>query len=69
MQIKSFEKFEEKYNGLIVKIPTRELATDNSLMIASATYINITLYPELLEKQEKIIAKGNLKFKNGQDLE
>lgn len=57
-----FEEFEKKYNGLVVKIPTRALATDNALMIACATYINISLYPELLKTQQKIIAKGNLKL-------
>lgn len=57
-----FEEFEKKYNGLVVKIPTRALATDNSLMIACASYINVSLYPELLKNQQKIIAKGNLKL-------
>lgn len=60
----TFTKLEDKYNGLIVKTPTKLLSTDNSLMIASATYINIKLYPEILKSTGKIIAEGNLKLKN-----
>ncbi|KND47783.1 MAG: O-sialoglycoprotein endopeptidase [Parcubacteria bacterium C7867-006] len=57
-----FIDFENKYSGLVVKIPTRGLATDNSLMIAVAAYINTCLYPEILTNTKKIIAKGNLGF-------
>lgn len=59
----TFTKLEEKYNELIVKVPTKTLSTDNSLMIACASYINIKLYPELLVEPQKIIAEGNLKLK------
>ncbi|MFZ2620980.1 MAG: tRNA (adenosine(37)-N6)-threonylcarbamoyltransferase complex transferase subunit TsaD [Minisyncoccia bacterium] len=57
-----FMKLENKYNGLVVKIPTKELSTDNALMIACATYLNINLYPELLSLKKQIIAKGNIKL-------
>ncbi len=57
-----FVDFEKIFPGLKVKTPSRNLSTDNSLMIAVASYINIKLYPEILNKQEKIIANGNLKF-------
>ncbi len=57
-----FNNFENEYNGLVVKTPTRELATDNSLMIAVTAYINISLYPEILANTKKILAKGNLSF-------
>lgn len=57
-----FNTFETKYMGLVVKTPTKSLATDNALMIAVASYINITLYPEILHNQKKIVAKGNLGF-------
>ncbi len=55
-----FNKFEEDYDELTVKIPPRSLATDNSLMISAATYINLCLYPELLNEHNEIIAEGNL---------
>lgn len=60
-----FTELENEYKGLIVKTPVKNLSTDNSLMIAGATYINLILHPELLCKHE-IIANGNLKL--GQDL-
>lgn len=57
-----FNNFENIFNGLIIKTPERNLATDNSLMMAAAAYINICLYPEILRSEHKIIANGNLKF-------
>ncbi len=57
-----FTKFKEKFPDLIIKIPAKTLATDNSIMIACATYINITLYPELISVNKKITAKGNTKL-------
>lgn len=56
-----FKKIEAEYRNLIVKIPTKTLRTDNSLMIAAAAYINICIYPDLLKKND-IIANGNLKL-------
>ena len=56
----AFSELEKETPGLVVKIPTNSMSTDNALMIACATYINIILYPELLVKQQKIIANGNL---------
>ncbi len=55
----SFSSLEDEYQDLTVKIPTKLLSTDNSLMIASATYINLLVYPELLRKNHNIIANGN----------
>jgi N6-L-threonylcarbamoyladenine synthase len=51
-----------EFGDLIVKIPTIEMATDNSLMIATAGYINIILNPEILNENKKIVANGNLKL-------
>ena len=56
----AFKKLEEEYSGLILKIPTNEMATDNALMIACATYLNVILHPEILTNSKKIIAEGNL---------
>ena len=58
----SFTVLEERYPGLKVKIPTQALSTDNALMIACTTYINVTLYPGLLSRKTKIVADGNLKL-------
>ncbi|MFZ2523310.1 MAG: tRNA (adenosine(37)-N6)-threonylcarbamoyltransferase complex transferase subunit TsaD [Minisyncoccia bacterium] len=55
----SFSSLEAEYQGLTVKLPTKQLSTDNSLMIASATYINLCIHPELLNKNHNIIANGN----------
>lgn len=55
----SFISLQNEYQGLMVKIPNRTLSTDNSLMIASATYINVCIYPELLKIKHNIIANGN----------
>lgn len=55
-----FSNLENKYNNLKIITPTKSLSTDNSLMIASATYINLCLFPELLKKSGQIIALGNL---------
>ena len=57
-----FSKLEEKYWPLVVKTPTHALSTDNALMIACATFINVTLYPEILSTSPKIIANGNLRL-------
>lgn len=56
-----FSELENEYNGLLVKTPTKSLSTDNSLMIAAATYINLCLYPDFMKKHD-IIANGNLKL-------
>lgn len=58
----SFMEFENEYNELTVKIPEPTLSTDNAIMIACATYINILTYPELLSIPKKIVANGNLKL-------
>ena len=58
----AFTGLENKYADLIVKTPNRDLSTDNSLMIAAASYINISIYPEIMAIEKDIIAKGNLGF-------
>jgi N6-L-threonylcarbamoyladenine synthase len=58
-----FVELEKEYGGLTIKIPTNALATDNSLMIACATYFNIIIHPEILTNSEKIVASGNLRLK------
>ncbi len=55
-----FLELENKYEGLAVKVPTNVLATDNSVMIAAAAYLNAILYPEILNTPQKIVANGNL---------
>jgi N6-L-threonylcarbamoyladenine synthase len=57
-----FLNLENDSNNLKVRIPENSLATDNSLMIAFAAYINILLYPELLSEKNKVLADGNLKL-------
>ncbi len=59
----TFTALENEYAGLRVKIPVRDMATDNAVMIACAAYLQTQLHPELLsEPQKNIIAQGNLKL-------
>jgi len=58
----TFDSLAQSYVGLEVRTPTRQLATDNALMIAAATYINTITSPEIMYKSKNIVAKGNLKL-------
>lgn len=58
----NFSLLVEKYNDLSLKIPTKDLATDNALMIACAAYININLNPGLKIRTKDIIAEGNMRL-------
>ncbi len=59
----SFSNLKEKYSNLEIKTPEKELSTDNSIMIASATYIRYLTNPEIIKENKKIIAEGNLRLK------
>jgi len=59
----TFLELASKFDGLVLKTPTKELSTDNSIMIACASYIKTIVYPEIISKNNKIIAEGNLKLK------
>ncbi len=60
-----FTRLSTEYEDLAVKIPERSLTGDNAIMIAYATYIHVSAYPELLKGEEKIIANGNLRLNPG----
>ncbi len=57
-----FRKLEGQYDKLLVKTPIKSLTGDNSVMIAGATYINISTNPHILEENREIKAVGNLKL-------
>lgn len=59
----AFTDLNKKYQGLDIKIPTNVMSTDNSLMIAFATYLNTLLQAQIPKNLKKIIAEGNLKLK------
>jgi N6-L-threonylcarbamoyladenine synthase len=59
---KAFQNFNQKYSDLTVRIPLREMTTDNSLMIAIAGFVNVTQNPKLLQTKPTIIANGNLRL-------
>lgn len=59
----SFTELVKKYHDLDLKIPTKELSTDNSVMIAFASYLKCLAFPEIINENSKIIANGNLKLK------
>lgn len=50
----------EKFADVRLRIPTKELSTDNALMIACAGYIEYTLHPE--KANGAIKARGNMSF-------
>ena len=52
----------EKYPEISFFMPTKELSTDNSVMIAMAAYIEILVHPELLKNTPDFRAEGNLKL-------
>ncbi len=58
-----FSNLVSKYPDLSLNVPTNELSTDNSIMIACATYIKSLVFPNIIANQSKIIAEGNLKLK------
>ena len=57
-----FEGLAEKYSDLVVRVPMREMTTDNSLMIAVASFVDVTKNPQLLQTEHIIIANGNLRL-------
>jgi N6-L-threonylcarbamoyladenine synthase len=57
-----FKNFEKIYKNLEVRVPSLALSTDNSLMIACSAYINLLLFPEIINKKSEIIASGNLRI-------
>lgn len=57
-----FALLEKEYPDLHILTPEFKHATDNSIMIASAGYIQTLLYPDLLTRERQIIAEGNLSF-------
>lgn len=58
----AFAELGKEYPELTLKIPTNIMSTDNSLMIACATYFDILVHPEVLKNSKKIVAQGNLKL-------
>ncbi len=50
----------EKFPDVTLRIPTKDMSTDNALMIASAGYIEYLLHPEKVSG--KIKAQGNMSF-------
>jgi len=58
----AFQNFSQKYPELAVRIPAREMTTDNSVMIAFAGFVDVVQKPELLENQKEIVADGNMRL-------
>lgn len=51
---------ETTFPDITLRIPEKDAATDNALMIASAGYIESLLHPEKVQKEAIIKANGNL---------
>lgn len=53
------EKLMSEFPHIKLMMPERTLTTDNAVMIGIAAYIQVSTYPELLDKPGEIIARGN----------
>ncbi len=57
---RSFENLLEKFPEVSLRFPSPELSTDNAIMIGLAAYVRTQAFPEVLNRAENLIAKGNL---------
>ncbi len=57
-----FKALVQEFPNLKLCFPTRELATDNAVMIGLAAYVQVTIEPEALSNQLELRASGNLSF-------
>ncbi|MEK7148137.1 MAG: tRNA (adenosine(37)-N6)-threonylcarbamoyltransferase complex transferase subunit TsaD, partial [Patescibacteria group bacterium] len=56
----SFTKLLEEFPEITLYFPTKELSTDNAIMIAIAGFVRATLDPTILENKIILSANGNL---------
>ena len=56
----AFRTLAEEYPQLTLRLPIRELSTDNAIMIGIAAFIEVSQNPEILINQTPITARGNL---------
>lgn len=54
------KKLIKEFPQTSLRMPTKLLSTDNAIMIGIVAFINISLKPEILEKERLINASGNL---------
>lgn len=47
---------------ITLRLPDNSLTTDNAIMIALAAYVETSTNPDLLERRDRIIAKGNQSY-------
>ncbi len=57
-----FEKLVQEFPGMTLLAPTRELSTDNAVMIGLAAYVMVSKQPSALLSHEALRASGNLSF-------
>ncbi|MSR87994.1 MAG: tRNA (adenosine(37)-N6)-threonylcarbamoyltransferase complex transferase subunit TsaD [Candidatus Zambryskibacteria bacterium] len=56
----AFAKLASEFPTLTLRLPTRELTTDNAIMIGIAAYVRVKSEPKILNDNSALIAKGNL---------
>lgn len=58
----TFVGLETEYGSLEVKVPSKDMATDNAVMIACVAYINHLVDSDIKKDLSSISAKGNLRL-------
>ena len=62
----AFKSLTKEFPELTLKLPTKELSTDNAIMIGIAAFIEVNQKPEILTDQTPIRARGNLSTSSAQ---
>lgn len=60
--VSEVERLKESYPQLDILIPDQKLTGDNAIMIGIASFIKVSLDPQVLENKEEIKANGNLRI-------
>ena len=54
------EDFRKQFPSLSIYLPEKLLTTDNAIMIGIASFVSVTLRPEILSYPQPLVAQGNL---------
>ncbi|MHB1316966.1 MAG: tRNA (adenosine(37)-N6)-threonylcarbamoyltransferase complex transferase subunit TsaD [Minisyncoccota bacterium] len=55
-----FDFISKEFSDVTLQIPSKDLATDNAIMISSAGYIESIIHPEKVQKNNNMRANGNM---------
>ena len=65
---RELEKLVSEFPEISLRVPTKQLSTDNAIMIGIAAFIKIKVEPWILKNQTAIRARGNLSISSAQEL-